>query len=223
VPSAVLGGHAFSQITAGHEHTCGLTVDGRVYCWGSNGGYQLGAGRTIRNTYVPIPLASPWDTHVFTAVSAGGAHTCAISSQGFSTCWGSDGYGQLGNGTGRGSSNTPSSDFPVAGNYDFAWIDAGTGSFTCGLTSGGTVLCWGWNLSGQLGIGDTGVHESRLPVPIQSALTFAQISTGAEHACAISTRRELYCWGRNDDGRLGTGFVNSVIPAPTPVTPVSNP
>src|SRR5690606_29975804 len=92
-PSPVSGSLAFSQITTGGVHTCGLTVNGRVYCWGWNSSGQLGIGSTGGSKPVPTPLSSPWGTHVFTAVSAGNDHTCAISSQGFSTCWGSDNNG----------------------------------------------------------------------------------------------------------------------------------
>ena len=41
-PTAVLGGHLFRQVSAGSNHTCGVTTDDRAYCWGSNWHGQIG-------------------------------------------------------------------------------------------------------------------------------------------------------------------------------------
>ena len=84
------------SLAAGGAHTCGLTAAGAAYCWGSNANGQLGNG-TIGGTSVPAGPVSGGLT--FVALSAGGAHTCGVTSNGAIYCWGSNSSGQLGDGT----------------------------------------------------------------------------------------------------------------------------
>lgn len=81
----------FTLTPIGAGHTCALTEDGALYCWGANDRGQLGDG-TRRSTPVPqrVPIAFP------AQLSAGGAHTCAIDRAGALYCWGDNTYGQLG-------------------------------------------------------------------------------------------------------------------------------
>ena len=80
------------------------------------------------------------------AVAAGYEHTCAVLDDGTLQCWGSNVYGELGNGS------TTSSSLPVTGSdINNAIAVAAGGNFTCALLAGGTVQCWGLNDAGQLG------------------------------------------------------------------------
>lgn len=87
---------ALVSLVAGGAHTCGLTAAGAAYCWGSNANGQLGNG-TIGGTSVPAGPVSGGLT--FISLSAGGAHTCGVTSNGAIYCWGSNSSGQLGDGT----------------------------------------------------------------------------------------------------------------------------
>jgi len=157
---------------------------------------------------------------VFVSVSAGGNHTCGVTSAGVGYCWGDNSSGQLGNGT-TTNSTTP---VPVSGGYSFAMISAGE-THTCGVTSfsitayppvGGTLYCWGNNSSGQLGNGTTTNSATPVPVSVSSTLSFVLVSAGGSHTCAIAPSAANfgiggvgYCWGENSSGQLGNGTTNN--------------
>ena len=92
-PALVTGAHAFTALSVGRGHTCGLDTTGRAWCWGWDGWGQLGDGDTSQESRTsPAPVAGG---HTFTAISAGAYHTCALDRNGQPWCWGSDELGQL--------------------------------------------------------------------------------------------------------------------------------
>ena len=95
-PAPVAGSNRFSALSAGGQHTCALTADGAAYCWGSNYDGQLGNGTASGIEASPVRTAG---TLSFVQISAGGRHTCALTSQGGAHCWGFGGVGELGTGT----------------------------------------------------------------------------------------------------------------------------
>ena len=159
VPLPVSGGITFASISAGESHTCGLTPDGALYCWGWNLEGELGdgSGRTLSAT--PNRIAAD---HVFIAVSAGGFHTCAIDAAHNLYCWGLNASGQLGIGAlGLTTAATP---LLVVGSLSFAKVSLGT-AHSCAATTGGVWYCWGQNESGQLGGGNKG-EASAAPLKV---------------------------------------------------------
>ncbi len=77
--------------------------------------------------------------------------------------------------------------------------------FTCGVTPLGNAFCWGRNAAGALGNGTTTNRTTPGAVTMPAGVLFDSISAGQDHACAISTSGNLYCWGGNASGQLGTG------------------
>ncbi len=146
----------------------------------------------------------------FIAIATGATHTCAIVAGGAVRCWGSNGDGELGDGTNTGRLA------PVAVSGLGAGVTAIAAGdrFTCALTSGGAVTCWGANGFGQLGDGTT--TASNVPVAVSglsSGVTALSAVHGA-HACA-ATASGVVCWGRNDAGQLGDGTtVDRSVPVP---------
>ena len=200
-PQAVIGGLKFASISAGDDHTCGLTTRGTAYCWGDNGNGELGDGTTT-DSEDDGPQAVIGGLK-FVSLDVGYYHTCGLTSRGAAYCWGYNGYGELGDGTTTDSED----DGPqaVIGGLEFASISSGY-LFTCGLTSGGAAYCWGFNDYGQLGDGTTTGSEDDGPQAVIGGLKFASLSADSYyHTCGLTSRGAAYCWGYNGRGELGDG------------------
>jgi alpha-tubulin suppressor-like RCC1 family protein len=202
VPIPVAGGLRLAALGAGLNHSCGVTVDGRVYCWGDNEDNQLG-NNAMKESKSPVAVAA---TVTFRAVTAGGEHTCGITVDSVAYCWGKSEHGRLGIGENmyesmRGKKHQ-SSPAAVEGRLAFQSLSAG-GAHTCGVATDGRAYCWGDNLDGRAGIGKGGWATK--PDAVDGDLRYTVISAGDYHSCAITTDGAAYCWGSNSDGQLGNG------------------
>jgi alpha-tubulin suppressor-like RCC1 family protein len=195
------------MVSAGWSHTCALTGDGAVRCWGANGG-RLGDGTTIDSS-TPVTVEG---ISTAISVSAGGAHTCALLSVGTVMCWGNNVYGKLGNGT-LVNSSTP---VAVNGVSNAISISVG-GAHTCAVLRTGAIVCWGRNQFGQLGNSNT-TSDSSSPVAVAGISSATSVSAGKDHTCAVLVGGAVLCWGRNPSGQLDSGvnlagrFFNPVKP-----------
>ncbi len=195
-----------SAISAGDLHTCAVTTAGEVKCWGFNGFGQLGNGMT---TNVSIPVDVIGLGSAVASIAVGGNHTCALTTAGGVKCWGSNAYGQLGDGT-TTSQSTP---VDVVGlTSGIAAVAAGD-KHTCTITTAGGAKCWGRNAYGQLGDGTTTSRST--PVDVSGlASGVAAINPGLAHTCALTTAGGAKCWGRNSDAQLGDGTnIDRITPA----------
>jgi len=198
-----------ASVAAGDWHTCAVMVSGGLKCWGENLHGQLGDGGSGVNRIAPVTVQGI-GSHV-TSVAPGAKHTCAVPASGSVKCWGSNGYGQLGNGTSTNST------LPVS----VSRLDAGIvalsagGDHTCGLTSGGNLSCWGRNDQGQVGDGST--VNRNLPAAVAGLNAAAPVGAGERHTCALGGDGDAACWGDNAFGQLGDGYapVDSSVPVLT--------
>ena len=162
---------------------------------------ELGDGTTI-NRSTPVPISDVTNT-VWTAVSAGSNHTCALSNAGKISCWGNNDWGQLGDGT-TTTRNTPVS---ISDDGLTKWVAVSAGyAHTCALNEAGKIFCWGDNLSyGDLGNG-TGM-SSYVPVAISDDghTKWTAVSAGVSISCALTDAGKVFCWGADGDGELGNG------------------
>ena len=175
------------RIDAGARHTCLVTETGGVRCWGANSEGQLGDG-TLSDRSAPVGVVG-LDGGV-AAVSAGGFHACALTTAGAVSCWGSNEYGQLGDGS---LIDNPAPVAVVGMDHGVVSVQAGWSS-TCALTDAGAVLCWGQNPFGALGNG----AEPDTPTPTQVtglASGVLAIAIGTLHGCALKEGGVVACWG----------------------------
>ncbi len=186
------------HIAAGNAHTCTLSADGTVSCWGSNLFGQLGNGTTT-DSAVPVKVPSLTTSQ---GVTTGFIHSCALKADGTAQCWGYNGNGQLGNGTTADSA----SPVTVTGLSNAHAITAGN-LFTCALLTGGTVQCWGGNSFGQLGNGAN--IDSTTPVTVPGLTGVQALVSGNHHSCALLADGTVQCWGYNFSGQLGNGVVTN--------------
>jgi alpha-tubulin suppressor-like RCC1 family protein len=216
VPTPVAGGLRFAQVSTGKAlvsaHTSAVTPDDIAYCWPSCG---FGGVEGVPSGLVQFePIRFEGELR-FGQVSAGTGHSCGVATDGRAYCWGSNFFGQFGDGT--IDTEGPRGPSPVAGDLLFKEVTAGSGH-TCGVTTDGVAYCWGLNEAGQLGDGTT---DRRLtPTPVAGGLRFAELSAGDFHSCGVTTDGVGYCWGHNGaqfgDGRLGDGTTVDRL-TPTPV------
>lgn len=197
-------------VSAGAFHACAVTVAGAVKCWGQNDSGQLGDGAEGVGEVPQAPVTTPVDvvglSSGIVAVSAGGAHTCALTAAGAVKCWGNT--KALGNGAAAGSS-VP---VDVVGlSADVVALSAGAYG-TCAVTSAGALQCWGINYIGLDGAGPT--STSLVPVEMPGAASgVVDVSVGMYHTCFTTASGGIKCWGLNGTGALGNPLANeSALP-----------
>jgi alpha-tubulin suppressor-like RCC1 family protein len=175
--------------------TCALLASHRVMCWGANGAGALGDGTTISRAYAGY-VSNLYDA---TQIAVGQAHVCALRENSNVSCWGSNYYGQLGNGT---TSSLPTT-LPTSASITGVLAVATGSQFTCATRYLGAVYCWGVNAQGELGMGTTSTYIAT-PTPIASGPIYAAgIAAGNFHACALSVRGTIFCWGGDSFGETG--------------------
>ncbi|MBU1220894.1 hypothetical protein KKF34_04725 [Myxococcota bacterium] len=163
-PAAVYSNPAmtFSDISAGELHTCAInSSDSKVYCWGESLSAQCGL--LIPHINHPDNAFAVSASGTFVSVTAGKDHTCATTGT-TAYCWGSNEYGQLGNGSASFGFLAPQEVIDInRENGDL--ISAGS-YYNCLIRPSGNIYCWGWDAEGKLGNGTSG--DASVPSPVSA-------------------------------------------------------
>jgi alpha-tubulin suppressor-like RCC1 family protein len=149
------------------------------------------------------------------SITAGGAHSCAITSIGAVFCWGANAHGQLGDGTTTDSGSAVAATGALTGIA--VQVDAGS-AHTCAIDTDGLAYCWGDNSAGQLGNGAGPDHDAPARVDALADRTLVEITTGASHSCAIDEDGTAWCWGDNAHGQLGAPGLGASSATPVQVS-----
>jgi len=210
-PTRIASNRSYIAVAAGAMHTCAITTDNTLECWGFNASGELGRGDwqmvcgVGRCSPEPRPVAS---LRRFDSVVSGHQHTCAVS-RGEPWCWGSNARGQLGvddDGDRCDGSVCARDPRRVVALRRVVAMAAGA-AHTCAIPEEST-WCWGDNRLGQLGVGQPRLDRSARPVRVTTDDRFEKLAAGATHTCGLTRAGALACWGDNDAGQLGTGFTN---------------
>ena len=219
----------FQLVSAGAAHTCAVSLTQDIWCTGNNAEGELGDVSTFTHSDTLRPISTT-GTLRYRTVSAGGLHTCALTTSGAAQCWGYNLSGQLGAATGVSRNFDP---VAVSGGIDFqvdptfiphapdpdfyvpsqGFLSAGY-AHTCGVATSESIYCWGNNDDGQLG--HAGASTST-PTIVTGGFDWKAVSAGQRHTCALTVAGLAYCWGNNDFGQLGDGTRTSSN-APVPVS-----
>ncbi|MFN8050314.1 MAG: hypothetical protein U0Q22_02655 [Acidimicrobiales bacterium] len=165
-------------LASGDDFSCAIDGDRGVACWGFNSTGQLGDGTAGNARVRPVRVIDLGETQ---AITAGRAHACALASGGTVTCWGSNAFGQLGDGS--------RTDRPVPTRVDIGpatAIDAG-GLATCAVLESGAVDCWGASLGSR-------------PVRVAGVEDASAVGVGTQSACAVVADGAVRCWALDTDG-----------------------
>lgn len=207
---------AVVDVSAGGTHTCALTSDGDVLCWGDIAG-------TLFETLAPATIDGL--PEVSLEVVTGDGHACALGSDGRVYCWGH----QFGNATIQ-LPDQPPDPVTIRASGETVCIVASSGNVSClyqeslrttelesvvDLAVGGNhrcivnqrggVECWGGNEFGVLGDG-SGTDFRREPVQVQGLTEGVRaVAAGFIHTCALTAEGGVECWGANNLGQIGDG------------------
>ena len=206
VPTEIDIGERFVSVSAGGSgrwgHTCALSEDREVFCWGDGRYGQLGSGPTEESSLTPRRISGD---QRYKDVQVGNWGTCGITEENRLYCWGLNNQGML------GLPNVHANlilwePTPVTSAGDVTKISVGWGH-SCAVAIGGTVACMGMRNSGRLGDGHEEDGVRWYPDPIAGDLSAVSVSV-SQHSCLLTTGQGIvYCWGDGTVGGLGDGSV----------------
>jgi len=198
IPKPIEGIQSIVSVDAGGYMSLALEQNGSVWSWGTNEYGQIGDGTSGFENYrcVPGPVGGLGN---IIAISAGGNHCLALRNDGRVYAWGTNWYGQLGDGT----TDDHYSPILLPSLTDVIAVSAGA-MHSLALKNDGTLWAWGRNAGGTLGDGTT--VERHEPVRIASLSSVVSMSAG-NSSLAITSDGSAWAWG----GYLGDGTTNSSL------------
>jgi len=221
VPETMADTVGATHVDTSWTHTCAV-IAGRVRCWGDPASGALGGTPGPDESTVLVP-----EINDAVEVAVGRCFTCVRHADGHVSCFGDDRYeddADLSSGCSGPSLTTPRT---VAGLDDAVSIDAYM-VHACAARADGNVVCWGNNVTRQLGEGTPVADAAGFPregydrteddpVRVEGVSGAFEVTAGTWHSCALTTEG-TWCWGRQVRHRLGNGhFEAEYQDSPRPV------
>ena len=191
-------------IRSDEYQTCGLRVDGSVYCWGDNARGELGNGQIGGSSLEPVAVLG---LSGMSQLDLGAFHACASAPDGALYCWGQIDAEPV---------KPEPQPYPVPPVVEIA----GGGFHACFRTQSREVYCVGRNSAGQLGTGN-GQPGSDTAEIVPGLTDVTALSAGGFHTCAIRSDGSLWCWGSDDHGQ-SSGNPSGQQGVPAPVAGLAN-
>ena len=194
------GAERAESVSAGSAHSLVLTADGAVWSWGDAHSGNLGLGDS-QSQWQPRKVVG-FESQRVVAVSAGAAHSLALTADGAAWSWGYGHDGRLGHGD-QQDQLLPKKIEAFAGQCVIA-VSAG-GMYSLAITAGGAVWSWGVGQFEMLGHGD--LQWQLLPKKVEAfaGRRVVAVSAGYEHSLALADDGAVCSWGDGGYGKLGHG------------------
>ena len=220
-------------ISTGYEHACAMAKDYSVRCWGTGTKGQLGDGSIISsNTPKLLDTLAIGAALPFKSIFAGGKNSCAIGTDAFVYCWGSNDYNQI-DANGNTTHSTPSQTTFI-NMIHIAIGETASDTSICGVNSTGDLICKNEAIPDALNTksssdkivlvssyGDDicSLHESGDLTCFGTNYTGLEtkgtnvhtVSMGDQFACTVDSTGTGNCWGSDTDGRLGDSTNDDLI------------
>jgi alpha-tubulin suppressor-like RCC1 family protein len=193
-----------TAVSAGYGFGLALTAAGQVLAWGDGASGDLGDGKTTTSN-TPVRVRIPAGTKV-TAVSAGEGFGLAVTSAGRVYGWGSNAYGELGDGTTTTRRTPVLVRLPAHTKVVSAF---GGGLHSLALTASGAILAWGYNVDGELGDCTTTERLRPVRVLLSKSIKVTALAAGRYHSLALTADGRVLAWGSDSSGELGDGNTTS--------------
>ena len=195
IPTQVGSDTNWAELGPGSASTFAIKKDGSLWAWGNNASGELGDG-TFINKLVPTQIGNEKNWNKIS--TKGSSHKHGIKSDGTLWAWGSNAYGEFGNGTLLNSTS------PIKIGIDTTWISVqSSNAFTAAIKKNKKISLWGDNNFGQLGNGNN--TSQLIPTEITNLSNILRLGLGNEHSMCIGASGAIYSWGRNNTYQVGNG------------------
>jgi alpha-tubulin suppressor-like RCC1 family protein len=215
-----------TQVAAGSDHSLVVTSSGQLYAFGYNYYGQLGSTTNVKTgTPDPTPtlVSLPGEIGTVTQTAAGSSSSLVVTSSGQLYAFGANYYGELGNTTHIGTSEPNPTPTLVTLPAEIGIVTqvAIGGGHSLVVTSSGQLYAFGYNRYGELGSvtnngTDTPISTSTpVTLPGESGAV-TQVAAGEFHSLVVTSSGQLYAFGYDEYGQLGSVNTLPGHPNPTP-------
>mmetsp|Transcript_19398 Transcript_19398/g.29046 ORF Transcript_19398/g.29046 Transcript_19398/m.29046 type:complete len:503 (-) Transcript_19398:80-1588(-) len=212
------GGRYATQIAAGDTHSCAIDDKNNLKCWGKHfyGKPDSNGDDSYYHRSSPSLIDLNDSQAYATQIAVGREHSCVIDNSNFIRCWGSNKYGQLGDGKRNDLSFSP---WDTIDGIDAATQISLGRDHSCAIDILNNLKCWGGNFFGQLGDGTRTHRSTPTSISLGDYTTYAtRIALGGDHSCAIDNHNNLKCWGNGYYGYYSpSGIYFDYIFTPTTI------